>query len=168
MSRAFVKEPDGDQADGQQPELPQSPHPNFVTPSGLRQLKERLAALGGERRGLKAAAGDLAGQSHLGRVEQEIRYLEERLRRALPVDPAGQPADKVAFAATVTLEDDSGGCVDYTIVGEDEADPAIGKVSWVSPLARALQDAEAGDLVTWRRPAGDLELEVIAIRYSES
>jgi transcription elongation GreA/GreB family factor len=167
MSRAFVKEPDGDQAGGQQPELPQSPHPNFVTPSGLRQLNDRLAALEGERRDLKTETGDLAGQSHLGRVEQEIRYLQERLRRAIPVKPADQPADKVAFAATVTLEDESGQRLDYSIVGEDEADPAAGKVSWVSPLARALQDAEVGDLVTWRRPAGDVELEVIAIRYAE-
>ncbi len=166
MSRAFVKEPDGDQAGDAQPELPQSPHPNFVTPVGHQQLRDRLAVLEEERKGLKADSGDLANQSHLGRVEQEIRYLEERLRRAIPVNPADQPPDRVAFAATVTLEDEAGVRTHYTIVGEDEADPAAGKVSWVSPLARALQDAKVGDLVTWRRPAGDLEMEVIEIRYS--
>ena len=65
----------------------------------------------------------------------------------------------------MTLEDEGGQRLDYTIVGEDEADPAAGLVSWVSPLARALQDAEVGDLIVWERPMGDLELEVRRIRY---
>ncbi len=164
MSRAFVKEQD-EQPGSDQPELPQSPHPNYVTPAGLKDLEDRLATLREERKALKDHPEDLAGQSHLGRVEQEVHYLEERLRRAIPVDPAKQPADQVAFAAVVTLEDSDGQQQDYAIVGEDEAHPEDGKVSWVSPLACALRDAKVGDLVTWRRPAGDLELEVIAIRY---
>ena len=67
----------------------------------------------------------------------------------------------------MTLEDEDGTRRDYRIVGEDEADPAAGKISWVSPLARAMMGSGLGDLVTWRRPAGDLELEVVGIRYGE-
>lgn len=163
MSRAFVKESDG--GPDEQPELPQSPHPNYVTPTGLQLLEDRLTALGEEIHALREQGGDLAAQSHLGRVEREYRYVEERISRAILVDPASQPQDRVAFAAIVTLEDEGDQRRDYEIVGEDQADPEAGKVSYVSPLARALQDAKVGDVVTWPRPAGDIELEVVAIRY---
>ncbi len=165
MSRAFVKEPDGDAAGDCQPELPQSPHPNHVTAKGLAALQDRFAALADEKRALAAKQGDLAARSHLALVDRELRYVEERLRRAIPVDPRKLTTHKVGFSAIVTVEDDVGKRRDYQIVGEDEADPEDGKVSWVSPLARALEDAEVGDSVTWRRPVGDLELEVVAIRY---
>jgi transcription elongation GreA/GreB family factor len=71
----------------------------------------------------------------------------------------------VCFGATVALLDEDERRLGYTIVGEDEADAEHGKVSWISPLARALMDARVGDMVTWRRPSGDAELEIVAITY---
>ena len=82
------------------------------------------------------------------------------------VDPAGQPRDRVAFGATVEVADESGEH-SYRIVGEDEADAEHGSVSYVSPLARALLGAKVGDEVVWSRPAGDLRVEVLGIRYED-
>jgi transcription elongation GreA/GreB family factor len=164
MSRAFVKEDDAGTPE-EKVDLPVSEHPNFVTAAGLQMLKDKVAQYEAERAELKAHDAELASQSHLPRVEQEVRYWEERLRTAIPVDMAKQPRDKVAFGAVVTVEDDDGKTHDYQIVGEDEAEPQNGKVSYVSPLARALDGAAVGDLITWKRPAGDQELEVTAIRY---
>jgi transcription elongation GreA/GreB family factor len=164
MSRAFVKEPDGDESAGELSDLPQSPHPNYVTPTGLRQLEDRLAAFEAERQAIDADDGGLATKLALARIAREIRYFEARLESAIPIDPAGQPRDRVAFGALVSVaEEDDGARRAVQIVGEDESDPKQGKISWVSPLARALQDAEVGDLVTWHRPNGDMELEILAI-----
>lgn len=165
MSRAFVKEPDGDEVVDSQPELPQSPHPNYVRPQGLAKLTARLATLQQQRCVLAADPDDLLKRTPLAQVQREVRYLEARIESAIPIDPAAQPRDRVAFGATVELADEDDRTHRFTIVGEDEADPTNGLVSWVSPLARALEDAAVGDLVQWRRPAGDLELEVLAIRY---
>ena len=164
MSRAFVKEDDAG-APEEKVDLPISAHPNFVTPAGLRMLQDKVSEYEAERAELKEHDGELASQSHLPRVEQEVRYWEERLRTAILVDPAKQPRDKVAFGATVTVADEDDKQRDYQIVGEDEADPQNGKVSYVSPLARALDGAAVGDSITWKRPAGDQELEVVAISY---
>ncbi len=164
MSRAFVKEDDAGTPE-EKVDLPVSEHPNFVTPAGLRMLKDKVAQYEAERAELKAHDDELAAQSHLPRVEQEVRYWEERLRTAILVDPAKQPRDKVAFGAVVTVADEDDKQHDYQIVGEDEAEPQNGKVSYVSPLARALDGAVVGDSITWKRPAGDQELEVVAIRY---
>lgn len=164
MSRAFVKEDDAG-APEERVDLPVSEHPNLVTPAGLQMLRDKLGVYEAERAKLKEHDDELAAQSHLPRVEQEVRYWEERLRSAIPVDLAEQPRDSVAFGAVVTVEDEEGARHDYQIVGEDEADPQHGKVSYVSPLARALDGAAVGDLITWRRPAGDQELEVVAIEY---
>ena len=164
MSRAFVKEDDAG-APEERVDLPVSSHPNLVTPAGLKMLRDKLAEFEAERAKLKEHDDVLAAQAHLPRVEQEVRYWEERLRSAIPVDLSQQPQDAVAFGAVVTVEDEDGKKRDYQIVGEDEADPQAGKVSYVSPLARALDGAAVGDLITWKRPAGDQELEVMAIRY---
>jgi transcription elongation GreA/GreB family factor len=158
MSRAFVKEPDGPLAGDDQPELPRSPHPNFVTPRGLALLQARRDEL---------REGDLEALTHLGQVERELRYLEARIGTARLVEPKDQPRDAVAFGARVTLEDENGERRDYAIVGEDEASPQEGKVSWISPLAQALTGATISELIAWRRPSGDVELEVIAIRYGD-
>lgn len=165
MSRAFVKEPDGALAGDDQPELPQSPHPNYVTPAGLAALEAALAEWVAKRQAFAADPDALVNALHIAEADREIRYFKERLRRAVVVDPAGQPAGAVAFGATVTVADEDGASRVYTIVGEDEADPKHGKVSWVSPLAAALIEARVGDWVTWRRPAGDAELEITAIAY---
>jgi transcription elongation GreA/GreB family factor len=164
MSRAFVKEDDAGSPEAQV-DLPVSEHPNFVTPVGLKMLRDKVKEYEDERAKLKEHGGELAAQSHLPRVEQELRYWEERLRTAIPIDLARQPRDKVAFGAVVTVEDEDGKQRDYAIVGEDEAEPQNGKVSYVSPLARALDGAAVGDTIVWKRPAGDQELEVVAITY---
>jgi transcription elongation factor GreB len=164
MSRAFVKEDDAGTPE-EKVDLPVSEHPNFVTPAGLQMLKDKVAEYEAERAKLKEHGEELAAQSHLPRVEQEVRYWEERLRTAILVDPAKQPRDKVAFGARVTVADEDGKKHDYQIVGEDEAEPQKGKVSYVSPLARALDGAEVGEAIIWKRPAGDQELEVMAIKY---
>lgn len=162
MSRAFVKENE-DQVP-ELPERPQSPHPNFVTPRGLAQLRQQLAELE-EAKHRHASEETLLDKEALQVSERDIRYVQERLTRAIPVDYAQQPKDRVDFGATVETEDENGVKRSFEIVGEDEADPNIGKLSWVSPLALALKDAKAGDTVVWKRPAGDLELEILSIRY---
>lgn len=167
MSRAFVKEPDGDELPDDQPELRESPYPNYVTPRGLGLLKKELADLAAEKERLTKELPDLEAKLALAQAERRIRYCAHRIEHAIPVDPAGQPAGEVAFGAIVRVADEEGKTHDYAIVGEDEADAAQGKVSWVSPLARALMGAKVGQSVTWKRPAGDAELEVVAIRYED-
>ncbi len=165
MSRAFVKEEDSDAIE-ELPDKPVSPHPNYVTPAGLRQLQRRLADCLAQEQALKQR-NDLNARQELPLIRQEIRYLEKRIGSAIVVDPATQPRDRVAFGTTVEVEDETGARHTFQIVSEDEADARHGKISWVSPLARALRDAEVGDVVVWRRPTGDLALEVIAISQSD-
>lgn len=167
MSRAFVSEDNSDAAANALPELPQSPHPNYVTRRGLRLLEERLATVLHELRELGERPEDPAKQLRAAHLARDIRYLEARVERAIPVDPAQQSADEVAFGAVVDVRDPKGDRHRFAIVGEDEADAEQGRVSWVSPLARALIGSGVGDLVLWRRPAGEVELEIEGIRYPE-
>ena len=162
MSRAFVKEDGPDTVP--LPDLPISPHPNYVTPRGLAALRDRLAALRVALARLKARTDRLDTLPEKA-AERDIRYVEARLASAIPVDPAAQPAGTVAFGARVTVADDAGAEAVYEIVGEDEADAGLGRIAPQSPLARALLGAEVGDTVEWRRPAGKVTLEITAIRY---
>ncbi|MEX1204440.1 MAG: GreA/GreB family elongation factor [Dongiaceae bacterium] len=165
MSRAFVKNDNGEQPGDELPERPQSPHPNYVTPGGLAALQAQLGDLQEHRRRLVDEPENLLNKETLKLVERDLRYVQGRLDHAIPVDPATQPADQVSFGAVVETVDEKAVERDFAIVGEDEADAAAGKVSWVSPLARALMGAAVGDSVTWKRPAGDLQLEILSIRY---
>lgn len=167
MNRAFVKDPDDVGRPETLPERTQSPHTNYVTRSGLRQLQDIVAELAARRDRL-LADGRLAIPLDLATVQRDLRYVEERLRRAVPVDPSGKPLDRVRFGVTVDVADEDGVIETYTIVGEDEADPAAGKVSWVSPLAEALLSAEPGEEVVWRRPAGNKRLEIVDIRCGDT
>jgi transcription elongation factor GreB len=167
MSRAFVRETDFDAAGAELPERPLSPHPNYVTANGLKQLQERCDALKAREASLANDADDPLAQQELAQVKRDLRYYAERLERAIPVDPAQQPENEVHFGARVQAEDDGGERHVFTIVGEDEADVAAGSVSWASPLARAMMGARVGDSVTWRRPAGDKMLTITAISRSE-
>jgi transcription elongation GreA/GreB family factor len=165
MSRAFVKEDDDAQFADDLPERPQSPYPNRVTPRGLAALEAQLRHLQEQKHKLHADSDDLLNKESLKLVERDTRYVQERLERAELIDPSTQPADQVGFGAHVETEDDKGEKRGFTIVGEDEADPAAGVISWVSPLGRALTGARVGDSVTWKRPVGDLELEILSITY---
>ncbi|PXV54717.1 Transcription elongation factor, GreA/GreB family [Dyella jiangningensis] len=163
MSRSFVK--DADESVGERlPDIPLSEHPNYVTPHSNAQLRERLVALRERRDALRAAADTLLQQRELAEVERELKWLNARVGSAIEVDLAQQPRDRVAFGALVTVDSDEGEAR-YRIVGEDEADVEHGRVSYVSPLARALLGARIGDEVVWQRPAGDLSVEVIGIDY---
>jgi len=166
MSRAFVKENDGEQPGDELPERPQSPHPNYVTASGFKALQEQLAKLQDERRHLtEGGEPEMLDKEHLKLIERDIRYFQERIERAIQIDPDSQPADRVGFGATVETVDDNDEKRKYRIVGEDEADPKHGRISWVSPLAKTLTGAAVGDTVIWTRPTGDLSLEIVSIKY---
>jgi transcription elongation GreA/GreB family factor len=139
MSRAFVKE--SDDAGEPLPELSVSPHPNFVTPSGLALIEQRIAALGAELR----AARDREDKALLARINRDLRYWTQRRASARPVPAAVGPLERVRFGTHVTVRFADGTERDFRIVGEDEADPARGLVSWVSPIAKALLGKGPGE-----------------------
>jgi transcription elongation factor GreB len=145
MSRAFVKEDDGETPDV--PKRPQRNHPYYVTPEGYERLEQLLATA--------QANGE----------ERAAEEAQERIDAALVVRPEEQPKDVARFGALVTVQDPQGKKSAYRIVGEDEADPLDGRISWLSPLAQALTDHRAGDRVVWQRPAGNLPLKIVSISY---
>ena len=163
MSRAFVKEGDGTL--DPLPDLPLSREPNYVTPRGLAGLQSRLQARQAELQGLKARS-DRLDKLPEAAAERDIRYLEARLRTAILIDQASQPLTEVAFGLTVTIQDQNGVQTTYDITGEDEADATLFRISPTSPLARALIGARTGDTVTWLKPSGAVELEVLQITHS--
>jgi transcription elongation GreA/GreB family factor len=163
MSRAFVKESDEDLAAAELPERPLSSAPNYVTARGFEALRARLKELQSEREQL-AAAGSMAKQK-LAKIKRDIRYFSAQLERATVVETTGQPHDEVHFGASVTLRDAEGASHTFHIVGDDEADVAAGRISWASPLAKALLGARSGDTVKWQSPAGASEVEIVAIAY---
>ena len=166
MSRAFTKESDDDLVAGELPERPVPTHANYVTPLGNEQLQARVRALQEQHEKLAAQSGeDSAAKQKLREVERDQRYFNAQLERATVVDPAGQARDQVRFGAAVKMLDEDGKAHRFTIVGDDEADVAGGKVSWASPLAKAMIGAKVGDTVIWRRPAGDAEVKIVEINY---
>lgn len=146
MSRAFVKEDDGD-SEVVAPR-PQRQHPYYVTPEGYEQLGQQLAAA--------QVSGDARAAEHL----------QERIDAAIVVRPEEQPAEVVRFGAGVTVESPDRKRTTYRIVGEDEAQPLEGRISWLSPLAQALLEHRKGDRVVWQRPAGNVPLKIVSISYS--
>ena len=182
MNKAFVKESDGDEDDESLEPALKLPHGtrNYITPGGHARLKAELdhllrterpqvvevvhwAASNGDR----SENGDyIYGKRRLREIDRRIRFLTKRLDIAEVVDPARQQsADQVFFGATVTIGDEQGGEQTYQIVGVDETDFARGRISWVSPLARALLKAREGDVVRFQSPAGLREIEVLSIEY---
>lgn len=160
MSQAFVREPEGDLPEDL-PELPLSPHPNYVTSRGLALLQQRLQANEAAQTALTDEALDAKRQRSL--LAREGRWLQARIASALLVKPAVTAAEKVGFGCVVDLLDEVGQSLRYQIVGEDEAEPEQGRISWRSPLALAITGREVGDEVLWPRPAGDLRVEIMAI-----
>jgi transcription elongation GreA/GreB family factor len=153
MSRAFVKETD--QAVEELPERPISPHPNFVTAEGLAGIEATLARLQQEHAAAKAAQDGAA----LARLARNLRYWTSRRATAQVIAAPSSPAE-VQFGSIVTILRDDGRRQTYRIVGEDEADPTRGTISYVSPVARALTGKKLGDVVR----AGTSDAEVIEIR----
>jgi transcription elongation factor GreB len=165
MSRAFVNEDAQSEAQAELPERPQSPYPNYVTPLGLAALERRLASLLAERSAVSDGAEAMSHEAALRRIDRNAHYVSARIDRAVLVNPDEQPCDEVAFGAIVRVCDADGEERVFAIVGEDEADAAVGKVSWVSPLANALLGARVEDVVTWGRPNGNVDLEILSIDY---
>ena len=155
---------------------------NYVTPAGFRRLKEEaLHLLDKERPELvkviqwAASNGDrsenadyIYGKRRLREIDRPIRFLTKRLDAAVVVDPASREAtDQVFFGATVTVAHANGDEKTYSIVGIDEADASRNLISWISPLARALLKAREGDVVVFRSPSGEEEIEILAVEYRE-
>lgn len=158
LSVAFTKEESAETAaETLLPDRPISPHPNLVTDAGLKDLKRRL----GEARELYEAAQnheDINERRRQSAVPlRDIRYFAERLRTAQLI--TATPTDAVCFGSTVTFRRADGRVQTYRIVGEDEADPKAGSISFVSPVAKSVMGKVAGDVVG----SGNQEIEVIAI-----
>lgn len=142
MSRAFVRESDQD-PDELLPDRPISTHPNFVTAQGLRQIEAQVLQLETLRHEARAKQDKPA----LARVARELRYWTQRLSSARVIEPQRSPR-VVRFGVQVTLRFDDGKEQGFRIVGEDQAEPAQGLLSYVSPLAKAAMGAVPGDTVT--------------------
>src|SRR6185436_8158500 len=181
MSKAFTKEPDGDDDEADLADAAAVPagFTNFITPAGHKRLNEELGRLWKEDRpklvdtiawaasnGDRSENGDyIYGKRKLREIDRRIRYLSKRLDSAVVVDNTGKTHDRVYFGATVTVVDESGAERTVSIVGVDELDPARGRVSWISPIATALLKGSVGDVVTLRTPRGNEEIEIVDIRY---
>ena len=158
MSRAFVKEDDGSRPEVL-PELPVSPLPNLVTPRGLRQIGERIAAI-------EAALAADPDEGQALRLRRDLRYWS--LRRATARLTAPDPADPaVQFGSRVTYRSEDGTTRTVTIPGEDDADPTAGRLAWPAPVARALTGATAGSSVELRLHGRPVELEVLEVGVPE-
>jgi transcription elongation factor GreB len=184
MSKAFVKETDA--AEEELPEAPSglpSGSKNYITPDGFRRLQQELNHLSRTERpsvvetvawaagnGDRSENGDyIYGKQRLREIDRRLRFLAKRLETAEIVDPARQSRlDQVFFGATVTYANENGEERTVTIVGVDEIDADRGRVSWVSPVARALLKAREGDVVELRTPTGINRIEIIEIRYETS
>jgi transcription elongation factor GreB len=153
---------------------------NYISPAGHRKLKdEALRLLDKERPELvkviawAASNGDrsenadyIYGKRRLREIDRRIRFLTKRLDAAEVVDPtARQPTDQVFFGATVTVCDEAGRESTYAIVGIDEADATRGRISWISPLARALLKRREGDEFVFQAPGGEQTLAILRVEY---
>ncbi len=168
-----------DEQDADTPVIPSGTR-NYITPGGFKRLKdEALHLLDKERPELvkviqwAASNGDrsenadyIYGKRRLREIDRRIRFLTRRLDAAVVFDPAArEETDQVFFGATVTLVNQAGDEKTYSIVGIDEADVSRGRISWISPLARALIKAREGDTVTLRTPGGDESYEIAGVEY---
>ena len=181
MNKAFVRE-SADDEDDEGSSLPPIPAgaKNYITPQGYQRIREELlqlidvdrpevvkvvhwAASNGDR----SENGDyIYGKKRLREIDRRIRFLTKRMDLAEIVDPTlHHGSDQVFFGATVTYANAAGQEHTVTIVGIDELDPLNGKISWVSPVARALTKAHEGESVTLVTPAGIDELEIVSVQY---
>ncbi len=178
MSKAFVRESeDADEA----PELEPSPPPakNYISPAGYARLKAELKQLveverpevvrtvsWAAKNGDRSENGDyLYGKKRLREIDRRVRFLIKRLEAAEVVDSAGRDSDQIFFGSSIKIRAKGGEERTVTIVGVDETDTAKHRVSWISPVARALIKAREGDKVILKTPGGIEELEILEVRY---
>lgn len=169
MSKAFTKDDDaGDAPAFVSRRAPLPPRaPNYVTERGLAQLRAELAREL-ERWAARDSAGSDTERARAGALHGAyVADLEARLASAVLVERGQQPRDEVRFGAHVRVRGGSGAERNYRIVGVDEADAANGAIAFVAPLARALLGKRVGDVALVKTPAGEDELEVLAIDYDE-
>ncbi|MDQ3069012.1 MAG: transcription elongation factor GreB [Acidobacteriota bacterium] len=154
---------------------------HYITPGGFRRMQAELARLWKDERpplvatvawaagnGDRSENGDyIYGKKKLREIDRRIRFLSKRLDSAVVIDNSGRTHARVHFGATVTFEYESGDQREVTIVGVDELDSGDARISWRSPLAKALLTAAAGDTVTVHAPRGPERVAIIAIRYDE-
>lgn len=180
MSKAFVRESDEDEEElSPSPSLP-SGTKNYITPAGHKRLKDELEHLVKRERphiveivswaasnGDRSENGDyIYGKRRLREIDRRIRFLTKRLEIAEVVDPLRQGNnDQIFFGACITVADVSGVESTYTIVGVDETDAASGRISWISPLARAVIKAREGDTIRFQSPLGFRELDIVSVVY---
>lgn len=153
--------------------------PNYITPAGLKKLRDELHELLHIERpkmvktvAWAAANGDRSenadyqyGKKRLREIDKRVHFLQTRLDNIEVIDPQSRSGSKVSFGATVTVEDESGKKSSYQIVGIDEIDTSMGKISWQSPMAKSLMGKNQGETVTVIRPAGKIEVEIIEVEY---
>jgi len=179
MSKAFVKE-EGDAPDDEaahEPKLP-STGKNYISPAGYARLEAELRKLVEVERpevvktvAWAASLGDrsenadyIYGKRRLREIDRRVRFLIKRLESAEVVHSSGRDTDQVFFGATVRIKGRDGE-KELTIVGVDEVDPTHGRISWVSPVAKALIKAREGDVVSLRTPGGEEQLEILEVTY---
>jgi len=143
MSVAFTREEDLEATAADLPDRPISPYPNLVTAEGLAQIETELASARAAYAGAQAKGSIEADRTAMARATRNLRYWSARRASAQLVET--EPDGRVRFGGYVTIEREDGRTQTWRIVGEDEADPANGSVSHVSPLARALLGKRAGD-----------------------
>lgn len=153
MSKAFTKEQEGGNVYDDLPDRPISPH-NLVTRQGLERIEMELGRLHGEH----AAAQEADDRARLAKINRDLRYWTSRRATAQVMEPPTD-ASEVHFGSTVTILRADGRRQTYRIVGEDEADPSAGTLSYVSPVAQALMGKQLGELVE----AGTAEAEIVEI-----
>jgi transcription elongation factor GreB len=153
--------------------------PTYLTPEGAQRLSDELRHLLSVERPKTvqevadaAAQGDrsenaeyIYGKKRLREIDRRVRFLSKRLESAVVVKPGEQTGSVVRFGATVEVEDEDGNRRQYLLVGPDESDPDQGKLSFQSPIGRALLKRKVGDVVVVQRPAGEIELEILSVRY---
>jgi transcription elongation factor GreB len=180
MNKAFTRETDDADEDLALPPVPAGSK-NYITPSGYATLRAELLDLIDNERpkvveivhwaasnGDRSENGDyIYGKKRLREIDRRIRFLTKRLEIAEVTDPSVHHGrDQVFFGATVTYVEDSGVQRTVTIMGIDEANSAMGQVTWVSPVARTLLKARVGDVLQLQTPAGAVEIEVLKVDYA--
>ncbi len=152
---------------------------NYITPEGLAKLKEELHQLLHVERpkvvetvAWAASNGDRSenadyqyGKRRLREIDRRVHFLSKKVEDAEVVDPKKMSGKTVLFSATVTLSTEEGDEMTYQIVGEDEFDPKLGRISWKSPVAKALLGKKEGDEVKLIKPSGELFVTIEAIEY---
>lgn len=152
---------------------------NYITPQGFKRLQDEFKELFHNERpklvetvawaagnGDRSENGDyIYGKKRLREIDKRLKFLRDRIEAAQVVNPSEVQSTKVVFGATVTIEDEDGVQKTYQIVGEDEIEPGANKISWKSPMAKALIGKSKGDEIEINRPAGVIYAEILEIRF---